>query len=190
MVFRYLGYGLLTLVFHGISLFITPINYFFKDWVREKEVKPWLWFWSSNAPFDKNDKDWGDYGRFKHTYLGFIQQNAGRNSHGILRDMFRPKYEKPYDLVGDVLEGDIEELGRTWNVKLGSRYGTFKMYGVKYFRWTWNKKILWWYSHGQFGLSRGHLNSDGTVKKAGRYYYKLKSGWFNNIKDSIANNKE
>ena len=174
MTFRYILNGIITLIAFAVGLFITPINYLIKDWLRKFKVT-W-WFLNDYPPFDENDIDAGDYGRFKHNFIGFYRQNAFRNSHWNLRMLLRPNYQMPY-----AESGNLEEIDKTWNPKRGVNLGTFRMNGKKYFRLTWIIKILWWYSHGQFGLSKHHYNEDGTLKKAGRYYYKLKAGKFKNL---------
>lgn len=159
-----------------MGLLITPVNYVIKDRLRSFENVTW-WFLNDYPPFGQNDIDAGDFGRFKHNFWGFFKQNALRNSHWNLRMLLRPKYEEPYNILGN-----IEELNPKWNAKIGVRLGTLKMHNKKYFRLTWIIKIFKWYNHGQFGLSKHHYNEDGTLKKAGRYYYKLKSGKFSNLK--------
>lgn len=170
MILRFTLNGLITLIAFAIGLFITPINYFMKDWLRRSQNTTW-WFLNDFPPFNKDDIDAGDFGRFKENFVGFYRQNAFRNSHWNLRMLLRPKHETPYAKTGN-----LEEIGKTSNPKLGVHFGTLKMHEKKYFRLTWLIKIFKWYSHGQFGLSKHHYNEDGTLKKSGRYYYKLKAG--------------
>lgn len=174
MLTRYIGYGLLTLTAWVVGLFIVGPIYPIKDWLRTFDVK-W-WFLNDTKPIDKYDIDSGDYGRFKHNFLGFYRQNAFRNSHWNLRMLLRPKYGRIHHI-----RGNPEQLDIKGEIKLGCRFGIFKMFDINYFRLSWVLKIFKWYSHGKFGLSPAELNKEDNLLKAGRYYYKLKAGKFKNL---------
>jgi hypothetical protein len=171
MIFRYLGFLLVTLFCSIIGFLITPLNYYIKRYVRKYNITPLWWFLNDSVPLSNTDIDSGDFGRFEHNFKGFFQQNAMRNSHWNLRLLLKPKYGKHYDI-----KGDLRELSTERNPQLDFRFGTFKYNNKKYFRLSWIVKVYYWYHHGKFGMSNHSLNLDGTVKKTGRYYFKLKAG--------------
>lgn len=162
---KYLTYGLIFGITYLIGLVITPINYIIKDWLREKYPDTIWWFLNDRLPLGDKDIDAGDYGRFKHTPLGFYKQNALRNPHWNLKLLLSPKYEKPV-----YTKGTPETISTTWNPKFKILYSEFSMKGEKYFRVSWLIKILWWYNHGQLGTTHPPLPHKP------RYVYKVKSG--------------
>jgi len=147
---RYLRYILLGFVFALawlLGLFITPLNYFIKDYVRKWNIVPLWWFLNDTV----GGKDAGDYGRFKHNFKGFYQQNAIRNSHWNLKLLVSPKVGKKVNKKGKL-------TWRNYKIK-GWQFATYEIKGTKYFRWSYSAG--WFYF--QFGASHN------------RYIYKIKN---------------
>lgn len=172
MIFRFILYGLLTIILFAIGLFVTPFNFWLRHPLR-KCFPNTIWWFLNDTIQDPEwlDIDWGDYGRFKNNFIGFYQQNALRNSHWNLRMLLRPKHGDYSDIKGNLTAKHLK-----WNNSFGVTYGTFEMSGFKYFRLSWIIKIFKWYSYGKFGMGKADMNRDGTLKKQGRYQYVLKGG--------------
>ncbi len=71
--------GIVYLLLTIIGLVFVPFIYPIRKWIRRKEIVPFWWFVNNTLPEVKGDIDWGDFGRFKHNFKGFYQQNALRN---------------------------------------------------------------------------------------------------------------
>ena len=149
-------YALLFIVGLVFVLFIYPI----RKWVRVYEVKPLWWFLNNSLPEVKGDIDYGDFGRFKHNFIGFFRQNALRNPYHNLKI----KYLNPKQGIKRNVKGKLQLLSVDWNYEVGSTEATYKIKGTKYFR----KSMIWEfctrYFHYQIGVNDNH------------YLYKFKSG--------------
>ena len=156
---KWIGIGLMTIPLFIIGLFITPINYLLRHPLRKYFPNVNWWFLNDTLPYDKNDIDWGDFGRFSHNFKGYYQQNALRNSHWNLKRTLLPHTTNITEV-----KGDMEELGIDWGkYKSGFRFATFTAEGVKYFRTSWTVEFLgsrYW--HAQLGAF---------------YRYKFKMKW-------------
>jgi hypothetical protein len=166
MILRYIFIGLIRTLAKITGYFIVPFIFFIKDWLREKYPNVIWWFLNDNPPYDDNDIDAGDYGRFKHNFIGFYQQNAIRNSHWNLVLLLKPKNTNITEI-----KGNLEFHSVVWNRYLaGFRYSTYRAEGVKYFRLSWIKEFCGkYYTHGQFGTSDS------------RYVYKHKMGLISDV---------
>ena len=132
-----------------LGLFLTPLNYFIKDWVRKNKITPLWWFLNDTEPYDKNDKDWGDFGRFNSNFIGFYRQNALRNSHWNFRlNVLKPKKGEKINV-----KGELKLLSLNWNFKLGSTFATYKIRETKYFRYSLIKKVWKYYINIQLGAA-------------------------------------
>jgi len=158
---RYLRYILLGFVFALAwflsAILITPLNYFIKDWVRDNNIYP-LWIFLNDTT---KGEDAGDYGRFKHNFMGFYQQNAIRNSHWNLKLLVSPKVGKKENLKGKL-------TWRNYNIK-GWQFAIYEIKESKYFRWSYSAG--WFYF--QFGASHN------------RYIYKVKNRLWSIIVNKI-----
>tara|TARA_Y100000758_G_C15981898_1_gene397217 strand:- start:292 stop:813 length:522 start_codon:yes stop_codon:yes gene_type:complete len=160
-IVKWLGYGVFTGIFYIISLFITPLNYFIKEWVRDNNITPLWWFLNDTKPINDKDVDWGDFGRFKHNFWGFYMQNAIRNSHWNLRLLLAPKQGKITDVKYSKKSDKTLTLYRMPNENEEPKFGfqnvSFKMNGKKHFRFSLLKKIKKLIINVQFGVSSRYL---------------------------------
>lgn len=156
---NYILIGLIFLSSYIVGLVLTPFNYFLRHWVRRRNIIPLWMFLNDTKPYDKNDIDYGDFGRFKHNFIGFYRQNAIRNSHWNLKLLLSPKKGIKYDAIGN-----LDLLSIRWNYKVGRTFATYKIRGKKYFRASGIKEFLGMYFHYQFGANDY------------RYLYKVKWG--------------
>ena len=149
MIVRYILNIILMLFLTVLGYIITPLNYFIKGWVRKHNVIPLWWFLNDTKPYDKNDIDWGDYGRFENNFIGFYKQNAIRNSHWNLRLILGKK------LQGEkyAINGEMKLLSPRWNYKLGTTKGTYRINSRKYFRVSAIIKLGKRYFHYQLGTN-------------------------------------
>ena len=148
MVIRYIAYGLIFALAYVVGLFIVPLIYPFKYYIRKYNIVPLWWFLNDTKPFDLNDIDWGDYGRFSHNIFGFYQQNAIRNSHWNLKLLLAPKKG-----IKTHVQGELTLLSARWNNKIGSTYATYQIDGVKYFRYSHIYKVFKWKWNVQLGAN-------------------------------------
>ena len=152
--------GILFLILFIIGLVIVPLVYPIKRIVRKYKLKPFWWFLNNLLPEVNGDIDYGDFGRFKHNFKGFYQQNALRNPyHNLKINHLKLKQGTKTDIKGELILFSVD-----WNYEVGFTSGTYKVNGRKYFR----KSMIWelgrTYLHYQIGMSN---NS---------YLYKFKTG--------------
>lgn len=143
-----------------LGWFITPLNYFIKGFVRKHNIVPLWWFLNDTEPISKTDIDFGDYGRFKHNFVGFYKQNAWRNSHWNLRLILGKKLKgEPTDI-----KGEMRLKSPRWNNSFGTTKATYKVNGKKFFRVSAMLKIVIFYFNYQLGTNEY------------RYLFKFKGG--------------
>jgi len=160
MSLRLLLMGVLYLCLFIVGLFIVPCIYPARHYVRNNEIWLLWWFLNNSLPEVKGDIDFGDFGRFKHNFKGFYQQNALRNPFHNLKI----KYLKPKQGIKTDVKGELNLLSVDWNYEVESTKGTYKIDNTKYFR----KSMIWElgrrYFHYQIGMNDNH------------YLYKFKTG--------------
>ena len=149
---RYLILGILFLTMTILGWFITPFLYPFRKFIRKHKENPFWYFLNDTT----KGTDAGDYGRFKHNFIGYYKQCAIRNPHWNFKLKVAPKVGKKENV-----KGDLE--WRRYNLK-GLQYATYTIDGTKYFRFSYS--VGWWYC--QFGASDN------------RYIYKSKININNN----------
>ncbi len=159
-VLRWLLMGLLSLVLFAIGLVLVPLIYPIRKWVRYYEVKPFWWLLNNSLPEVKGDIDYGDYGRFKHTFIGFYKQNALRNPYHNLK----VKYLKPKQGIKRNVKGELMLLSVDSNYEVGNTKGTYTIKGTKYFR----RSMIWEFCTRYFHYQIGFENH--------KYLYKFKTG--------------
>jgi hypothetical protein len=161
-ILKYLGIGLIRLPAWIIGFIITPFNYWLRHPLRKYFPNITWWFLNDTVQNPAwMDMDWGDYGRFPHTFKGFFKQNAIRNSHWNLILLMAPNNTNLTDV-----KGKMTFLSIDWGkYEPGFNWGTYKAEGVKYFRISLTLEYLWkFYWHFQLGASDN------------RYLYKMKWG--------------
>ena len=146
MIFRYLKLGILFLFMTVLGWFIVPFLYPFRKFIR-KHRENLFWYFLNDTT---EGKDAGDYGRFKHNFIGYYKQCAIRNPHWNFKLKVAPKVGEKENV-----KGDLE--WRRYNLK-GKQYATYTIQGIKYFRFSYS--LGWCYC--QFGASDN------------RYIYKVK----------------
>ena len=136
LIWALMGIVYLFLTLVGCVLHLLYFTYYFRVWVRKNEVVPFWWFINNTLPEVKGDIDWGDFGRFKHNFIGFYQQSALRNPfHNIKIEYLATKKE------GFVKVINWEFWTITVHIKIG--YGKTKyLYTFKTNLWKVIKSII------------------------------------------------
>ena len=152
--------GILYLLLVIVCLFIVPCIYPVRKWVRMYEIKPLWWFLNNSLPEVDKDIDFGDFGRFKHNFIGFFKQNALRNPYHNLKIT----YLKPKQGIKRNIKGELNLLSVDWNYEVTNTKGTYEIKGTKYFRYSMIWEFCTRYFHYQIGMSDNN------------YLYKFKTG--------------
>ena len=145
-IINYIGLGIVFAVMYVVGLFIVPIIYKFRDYIRQNNIT-FLWYFLNDTT---KGRDAGDFGRFKHNFIGFYKQCALRNPHWNLKLLLTPKVGKKKNI-----KGDLE--WKRYDLK-GTQICTYDIDNTTYFRFSHSTGK--WYC--QFGASDN------------RYIYKFK----------------
>ena len=137
MIFNYLKYGVIFGLMTILGWFIVPFLYPFRKLIRKHKENPFWYFLNDTTV----GRDAGDYGRFKHNFIGYYRQCAIRNPHWNLKLKLHPKIGKKENVKGDL-------LWRNYTV-LGKQRCTYTIDGTKYFRYSYSNGKFYY----QFGAS-------------------------------------
>jgi hypothetical protein len=147
MILKYITYGLVFLITMIIGWFLVPFIYPIKEFVRRNEIRPFWWFLNNTLPEVEGDIDFGDFGRFKHNFIGFYRQNALRNpTHNLKLWLSPPKGDK------ENVIGELKMLSTQWDYKVGKRSATYTIKGVKCFRKSMIKEFGKFYLYYNIGF--------------------------------------
>jgi hypothetical protein len=115
------------------GLFIVPFLYKPRVGIRENRKLPW-WYYM-NDDYKPDDKDSGDFGRFKHNFIGFYQQNALRNPIWNYKvEKLIPNQGTKYNVLGDIRWCNKEIFDK--------RTGTYWVGDEQYFRWSTTYTVI------------------------------------------------
>ena len=160
---RWIGAGLLEVLLFFIGVFLVIPIYPFRQQIRANKKNNFIYiFWlflNDTTPVNDNDLDYGDYGRFKHNFLGFYRQNAIRNSHWNFRKVFY-KLQKGKAYMVKYTNNSDKTL-RFFNLDQPLIYGyqnvTFYVNKVKYFRFSFTKEIFGVVVNLMFGMDKRYI---------------------------------
>lgn len=132
-----------------VCLFIFP----FRDKIRKYNITPLWWFLNDTTKSSKSDIDYGDFGRFKTSYWGFLQQCAFRNSHWNLRLKLSVEQGTIVDIKEYYNEGKKSIFMFRNLTFLGRQKVFYTINGVRYFRMSKSVKGTSRLFNYQFGYS-------------------------------------
>ena len=152
--FRFALYGIIFATAFVVGLFIFPIAYAFRKWVRRTKFMP-LWIWLNSDEKTERENDYGD-DAFRERkgiviegknwlQLFFISYRwaALRNPHYNLKLMLAPKKGQKYDIDVIIHQTTKPALVICDRFTLGKAHVTYRIDGTKYFRYSFAKKIKW-----------------------------------------------
>jgi len=178
---RVLGAAILYLIMYIPSPIIVPLNYFIRDRVRSKGLK-FLWYYLNDTKQDPEwkDIDWGDFGRFKHNFWGYIKQNLFRNFIWNLKlsMLFKKPVTNIKQAIKDIedsmtdTKGNLKMIDILYNYYEGFTWGTYRLNNKLYFRTSGLIEIYGIYFHFQLGTTY-------------RYKYTAKTNLFSVLKERI-----
>lgn len=165
-ILRHIIYGLcIFLPMSFIGLFIYPLIYLFRNGIRKYKITPLWWFLNDTT----GDRDAGDYGRFKHNFIGAYKQSAIRNPHWNLKLSLAPNKGLIEQI--DIRIKPIEDtLGLTFcNYKIfGKQFVFYTIGNEKYFRYSFTKTMFWgkFIQNMQLGTSVNRYIYKHRIKKS------------------------
>lgn len=151
---RYIIYGLIFTLAFIVGLFVFPIAYIFRKWVRRKKFMP-LWIWLNSDEPTEIENDYGDDAYRKRKGIVLEGKNwfqlflisyrwaALRNPHYNLKLMLVPKKGEKYDVKIIIHETAQDPLKMCDQWNYGKQYATYRIDGTKYFRYSFAEKIKW-----------------------------------------------
>jgi hypothetical protein len=165
-IIKWLLIGIVRLLAYITGLFFCLFIYKFRPFIRRYKSF-WtrlLWFYLNDT---ENGTDAGDFGRYKHNFIGFYRQCALRNSHWNLNLLLAPKkgkienikYSKKSDKTMLLYRMPFENEKK---FILGYQNATYTIDDTKYFRFSLLKKVFFIHINIQFGATTN------------RYLYKIK----------------
>lgn len=138
---RFILFQLLFLVMVIIGWFMPLITYPFRKVIRKHRTF-FLW-WFMNDDYKIGDIDSGDFGRFKHNFIGYYQQNAIRNPIWNFKHLFAPIQGNKI-IIGKTINKPNTLSVWTWRNKeiKGTQYVYYKMCDTNYFRYSHTNKVF------------------------------------------------
>jgi hypothetical protein len=162
-ILRWLLIGIVRLFAYISGLFICLFIYKFRPFIRRNKLT-FFWYFLNDTT---EGIDAGDFGRYKHNFIGFYRQCALRNSHWNLNLLLAPKkgkienikYSKKSDKTMVLYRMPFENEK---NFILGYQNATYTIDNTRYFRFSLLKKVFFIHINIQFGATTN------------RYLYKIK----------------
>ena len=151
---RYVFYGILFALAFVVGLFVFPIAYTFRKWVRKRKFMP-LWIWLNSDEPTEIENDYGDDGFRKRKGIVIEGKSwfqllmisyrwaALRNPHYNLKLMLVPKKGTKTDIVVKVHQTSADPLIICDRFLLGKQYVTYRIDGTKYFRYSFARPVRW-----------------------------------------------
>ena len=152
---------LLHLALYIIGVPICMMIYPFRDWIRTNDITILWYFLNDTKKKYESDVDFGDFGRFKSNYIGFLRQCAFRNSHWNLRLLIRDEIGPMTNKV--IVYNTTENPFMFCNLKIHGKQKVFyTVNGVRYFRMS--KSVIWMNGTRLFNYQFGNTGSRSVFK--------------------------